>query len=312
MPAESNGTDVVVSPVADSFEAYEAMRRGETPKVEDAKPAATEQEAKTEEDSDPSATEQDESRERDDKGQFKPKKSDVPEGVQKRIDKAVAKQREAERRAEELERRLAEKETQPAKAAEVTTEAKDKPTPDKFSTYEEYVEALTDWKTDQKLAIARKAEAAEAQKRAEGEQKQSRAKEWVASEAEAREAHADYDDAIQEAAEAIKEGKLPAISDQTFAAIMETDSKAAILYHLAKNRADLERLASAPASRVMFELGKIEAKLAAPVQETEKKVAKAPKPPTPVNNRSASSISRETAKTFEEYEAARNAKLYRK
>lgn len=304
-------TDVVVSPVADSFEAYEAIRRGETP-VEET--AATEPEATTEEASEPSTTEQEESRERDEKGQFKPKKSDVPEGVQKRIDKAIAKQREAERQAEEYRRQL--EEVQAKKPAETKTEAKvseGEPTPDKFETYEQYSKALARWEAKQVIAEEREREATESKKRVEGERSQSVNRAWNASLAAAKEAHPDYDDVIQETAEAIKSGELPGVSDEVYAAILETDSKAEIMYYLAKNRADLERLTSVPANRVMFELGKIEAKLAAPVQENEKKAAvKAPKPPTPVGNRSSSTVSMETAKNFEEYEAARRAKLSRR
>lgn len=220
--------------------------------------------------------------------QSKPKKSEVPAGVQKRLDKLTAKMREQERRAQELERELAKyRDTKPAAAEAKPT---GKPTVDKFATYDEYVEALADWTAEQKLAKTLEAQKAESQKAAEQQRTQARNREWEKSVAEARKAHADYEDAIQEAAEAQEAGEIPILTPETFAAIMETDSKAEIMYYLAKNRADLERLANATGPRVLIELGKIEAKLTAPAQEKPPKVTTAPKPPSTVTGRAKGSF----------------------
>lgn len=266
-------------PEANAFAGVDA----EVSEVEEVQQPA-EQSESAEESGTSENSEQEQNQDRDDKGQFKPKFS---KDVQKRIDKLTAQRREAERRAAELERKLAERETQATKPAEQKTS--DKPTPDKFGTYEEYVEALTDWKTEQKLAREREQRKAETEKAVEAERQKTLGHSWQESEAKARKEHADYDEVIQEAAEAIRDGELPKISDSTFRAIMETDSKAEILYHLAKNREDLEQLASATGSRVYLELGKIEAKLNTPAQE-KPKVTGAPKPPSTVGGRANKSF----------------------
>lgn len=122
-------------------------------------------------------------------GKFKPKAAAasaepdeaVPAGVQKRIDKAVRAQREAERRAAEAEAKLANQGSRPGGAQQPANNAQpaaatpkpDPAKPETFKaygeTYEAYLEALTDWKVDQRRA--KDAAEAETQRAADAQRK---------------------------------------------------------------------------------------------------------------------------------------------
>jgi len=68
------------------------------------------------------------------------------EKVQKRINKAIRAQREAERRADYAEGRLAELGKKPSEETGTTPQPKE----EDFDQYDDYIIALTDWRTDQK------------------------------------------------------------------------------------------------------------------------------------------------------------------
>lgn len=303
MPEVVETTTVDAPGTEMTFSQFEASRQGGTalPEIEET-PAPTEEEGKI-----PEATETPET-ERDEHGKFKPKESDVPPGVQKRIDKAVAKQREAERRAEEAERKLAETAAKPAEVKEAAKEsAEAKPDVSKYTTYEDYIEALTDWKARQVLASARKADAEAAAKAKEQEERETVLTDWEQSELASKEAHEDYQEAL-DAASDIK------LSPELQAAIMLSDSKTELAYYLATNREELERLAAVPTYRIGYELGKLEGKIDAPASEpVHKEKRTAPKPPSPVGSRATSNSSDpRTAETFEDFVNRRNAQLYKK
>ncbi len=199
----------------------------------------------------------------------------TPTGVQKRIDKAVKAQRAAERRAEELETRLAEAtESRPApakaadpappvKAAEGRPQAKD------FNTYEEYVEALTDFK----IGLAATARAKVESDRKIADANAVKGTEWNARVEAAKKlpALADFDDVLAEAA------SVP-ISEAMHVSIFESERGPEIAYHLAKQPDEAARIAKLGPLAAAREIGKIEAKLSS--AEPAKPAAKPlPKPP---------------------------------
>ncbi len=267
-------------------------------------PAAPKEEAKTAEVPEASQQEQ----KRDDKGKFtkeEPAEDDkVSPGVQKRIDKAVAKQREAERRAEEAERRLQEKQvTQPAKETAEQPKAEIKLVKPKLSDFDDY-QKYEDAKDEyfEKLAKHTAAEAVDRDRkaRAEAEQKAKQVEEerrfdteWKESEESVRESHADYDEKVAEVAEIIKAGKLPPLNDNMRGAIAASDAKAELLYYLVTHQDDYKRIAVLPVHKVGYELGKIEAKLEKPIESVPEKQAKPkkelPKPPENVTGKAAAS-----------------------
>ena len=253
---------------------------------------AADAEGKTQEDDASGASEEGkEEQPRDEKGRFAEKKpkegeegeSAVPPGVQKRIDKAIAKQRAAERRVEELEAELEklreakpdDKNTQPA-GEEGTKPAAVEPKPkvEDFESYEEYVEKLAEWTSEQKVTkleselaelkrqLAEK-EAAEARKPVE--------EAFARSVEEARTRYADYDDAI-EAAEA--EGLV--IPPAMQAAIAESEVAGDLMYHLAKDPDECRRIAALSDVAAVRAIGRLEAKIEAERNKQGKPAAQQP------------------------------------
>ena len=246
-------------------------------------------------------------RERSDNGQFKAKESDVPAGVQKRIDKAVAKQREAERRAEEAERRLAEISARPAAVKAPATTADDEPGPtlDQFDDYDKFIDARTEWRTKQTLKAERQREAE--LRAAASQQEAGRAAKaaWDESEAETREHRADY----QEVMDSVKDIEL---TPAAHFFIFQSDLKAELAYYLGQNREELERINHLEPHRMAYELGKIEARLDAPQRsvKAERKVTSAPRPPKPVRGSPAASTSYAEDSSYEDFAKQRNAQLH--
>lgn len=110
----------------------------------------------------------------------------VSANVQKRIDKAVRAQREAERERDELKAAKAGTPgSQPARQTAPPAAAPGKPDAARFDTYEEYVEALTDWKLESRDA-----------QRAAADRQRTNAAAWKEREAAARADHTDYEEVI--------------------------------------------------------------------------------------------------------------------
>lgn len=254
-------------------------------------------ESKTAEATEPSQQEQ----ERDEQGKF------VSPGVQKRIDKAIAKQRDAEREAGALREQL--QKLQGEKPAPVVVEkpaeevkAPIKPVLKDFANFEEYeeakdkyYEASAEHKAKAVLAEDRKQRADAERKTKEESETQAMQSEWKASEDSARETHDDYDDKIAELNADIRDKKAIALSANLLGAVVASDAKAQLLYFLATNREELERLNSVPLHKVGYELGKIEAKLTSPAptkpvpEKKDPKPPVKPKPPEPVTGKAAAS-----------------------
>lgn len=268
---------------APDYPSYVSLRRGEAPK----EAAATEPEAKTAAESD-TATEEQVVKERDEKGRFKDKDSEVPVSVQKRIDKAIAKQREAERKAADAESKLKEL-TAPKEQKNESKDTKDDPEPklNDFEDYESYNKAVAKWTAKSVLKEA-EAERTKAEAKRSHEQRASDVqKAFDESISEFSKEHPDYHEVIQNAVDETAEGKLPRLPDHVINAIAESDTKAGLLYHIAKNSAELERLSHVSPERIGYEIGKLEARISSPVPE-KKSTTSAPRPPSPVGTRGGS------------------------
>lgn len=152
----------------------------------------------------------------------------------------------------------------PAQEVPKPVEVDGKPKPEDYETHADWVEAVTDWKVEQKLKA--QAEQSKAQKYQQ---------EWETQAKDARARYEDFDDALQSA---------PAPSPAVAEAIAESPVKADLAYYLATHEdeyAQINRLPTVAAARAV---ALIEAKLAAPKKPETKApaVTKAPKPPTPV------------------------------
>lgn len=209
-------------------------------------------------------------------------------GVQKRIDELV-RQREEERREKERLLALLEQ-TLPKPKPEQSSPADGKPTPDQFEDYESYLEALVDWKAEQKVAASE-------QLRERQSREQQRVMAFQEQASKAREQFPDFDAVVFNPA-------LP-ISEPMQAVILDSDQGAALAYYLGQHPADAARIAKLPPLAAARELGRIEAMLAAP---QTRKVTNAPDPITPVGLRETAS--RDPSKmSLEEWMAWRNTQL---
>lgn len=179
-------------------------------------------------------------------------------GFSKRIDKLTAEKRELERRVAELENSQPE----PQLAQEVST----KPKSADFDSHEDYIEALTDWKLDQ-----RELEREALKKRNEITSS------WDAKEAPVKKEYADYDDVVNvnsfQASNASREA-------QVF--LGDSDIGPEVIYNLIKNEDLFDEFVEANPVKQIKILTKIELALEKPVQKTAIATS-APNPPKKLN-----------------------------
>jgi hypothetical protein len=178
----------------------------------------------------------DQATERDEKGRFR-------NPVQPRIDELTRKNHEKDRENAYLRARLEAHE-------KPKVEAPVKPTPDKFDDYGAYVEALADWKADEKVKAAREEDKAERARERENEQRQST---WAERAQVAKTRHADYDAVMSES-------DVP-IADFVMAALRESERGPELAYQLAKDPSIADKLNAMTPARAAIELGRMEAKL---------------------------------------------------
>lgn len=251
--------------------------------AEESKSASSEKTDETLEASDASTENETESEEKSDEGKSKKKG-----GVQKRINKLRAKTSAAEAKAEALSQEVnflreqvakgKNPEPQTATALRATDE---KPNKDEFETHDDYIEALTDWKVDQKD----KAKDVKTRETAIKTEVQKQVDVLGEKIKEFKKTHDDWDETI----ESIED--IP-ISLTVQEVILGSEDSALLMYELCKNRDEYERICKLPAIAAARELGKFEAKLlkAATSENTvEAKVTKAPKPMNPVGGKGSGS-----------------------
>jgi hypothetical protein len=200
-------------------------------------------------------------------------------GFQKKIDKMTKTNKQLEA---DLAALKAEKEawTAGVKAAQQKVDqppvqkTEGKPVKEKFKTQDEYIEALADWKFDQRQ---KESETKSQQTRMQTEREKmisdhnSRTQEFKKS-------VEDFDDALSEVDHIPFP---PAMAD----IILNNDQGPAIMYAMAKDPENYERISKLPPLAMAREIGKIEAKLDAPstVTTSSKKTTNAPAPVRSIN-----------------------------
>ena len=215
-------------------------------------------------------------------------KSDKPKrksGFKRRIDKLNSRLSERERELEywkaqatkgQSPRQEAEREVErgPAKA-----EAGGKPNPDDYDSHEAFVEALTDWKLeqrDQKRAAEERERAVRSEHQKQIDAHTERVKAFAKSKPDFQDVLSEVDD-------------IP-MSVTVQEVILASEDGPALMYELAKNPEEFERICRLPAIAAARELGKFEASLkrdSESKQETrEVKTTKAPKPLNPIGAKS--------------------------
>jgi hypothetical protein len=224
--------------------------------------------------------------ERDDKGRFK--------GVQPRIDELTRKRHEAEREAAYWRGVATQGKAQTSVVEQ--TAAPTKPSPDQFDDYGAYVEALAEFKAEEKIT---KVLSERETKAAEKQHVETRAASWNERQASARAAMPDYD--------AVVGASSTPIAQHVAETILESEHGPALAYHFAKNPDVLERLNSLSPRQADREIGRLEERLSSPteVAATPVKTSAAPRPATPLASQGRSNTVDPSKMTQAEYEAFR-------
>ena len=189
-----------------------------------------------------------------------------------------------------MERQRIESETRSKVLSEVQQQQQqpsEKPVSDNFATYDEYLEALADFKAEQKIAeIDEKRRQAEIDNQHKSEiERQTERRHALLDEGESK--YVDFE-------EVVSASKLQ-IAEPAYLAILESDISSDLVYHLAKDAAEADRISKLSPYAQAKEIGKIEDRLLA-----KKPVIKsnAPPPINPVNG------SKDFTKSFEDMSVA--------
>ncbi len=253
---------------------------------------------KTQDNSEASNTHEVESKDSEDK------KEAVPKGVQKKIDKLTKLRADAQRELEywktqALKQAQAETEKPVEKKAE-SIDLSSKPKADNFDSHEDYVEALTDWKLEQK------------EKEREAKQKETQVKTEYQKQVESFQSKVkDFQKTVEDFEDVISEVDDISLSIGIQDSLLNSELGPQIMYELAKDRKELERINSLSPISAAREIGKIEARIAnesSSEKEQQKKLTKAPPPVSPLGAGSAKVMKSPEDMSFKEYAAWRTAK----
>jgi hypothetical protein len=188
---------------------------------------------------------------------------------QRRWERTLKERAEYKAKAEWLEQQLQQK--------QAPADKEGRPARDQYQSDEDYVDALTTWKVDQKLSGV-KAELAQHQTRSQTQT------EWASKITQARAEYADYDTVMEDAQD------IP-ISPDVAEAIQSSDLGGDIAYYLAKNPEEALRINSLTPMAAAREIGRIESYVEYEKTQSKKvvPVSKAPSPIKPVKSSSTAS-----------------------
>ncbi len=221
---------------------------------------------------------------------------------QRRIEKLIGERARLEGELEALKRQLAEKQPQPkpeektepagehtqpqeSQPGSETASGRPKPKLEDFESYEEFVEALTDWKAEEKAAALRaELRAAEERQTAEARQAEERrplVDRWNERAAKLREQYADFDEVTSNEASAKLE-----VTAVMAGACFESEVGPDIAYYLGKHPEETRAIAKLPPVRQAAAIGRIEERLLAsakrptsqPSEPAPKKTPETPRP----------------------------------
>lgn len=228
---------------------------------------------------------------------------ETPEWAKKRFGELTAKQREAERKAEEKEREaqfykeLAMKNASSAPAAppqEPQPVVLKEPKVSDFDDYSQYIEAKTDYLVAKKLEESEKAKAAHAEQARVQRETEQRVGKFAESVKKFKEKNPDYEAVVLNPS-------LP-FTQVMFDTCLVSEKGAELAYHIGKNPDVAARLARLSPVEAVREMGLLEAKLNPP---DPKLVTQAPEPVKTLNG-NGDVVQKDPAKmSMEEYAAYR-------
>lgn len=200
-------------------------------------------------------------------GQEEPSHEEKPKprrSAQERIDEITRARHDAEREAEFWRQKALAKPEPPA----------NKPSADQYKDYGEYVEALADWKADQRVSEALAKRDAERASEADVRAKTAGTQAWNERQTAARETIKDYDAVI---------GKSSIeVAPHVIQALLDSDRGPEVAYHLAKNPEQAARLNGLSPLSAAREIGRLEASVSVSPSPVVKPVSNAPEPITPI------------------------------
>lgn len=198
--------------------------------------------------------------------------------ILKKKDAKRLRERDELRRENEVLRKLA---LERSEARERAQENPDKPKPqqpsgeptrDQYGSYEEFIEARADWRAD------RKVDQKFTEREAKDRERQTQTDQQTARESFKKQMKDSAKD-IEDFDEVLSEMKpTDPVANISASAIEAADAPGKVLYHLAKNPDEAERIASLSPGKQAREIVRLEEKLAKPPV----KPSKAPEPITPV------------------------------
>jgi len=232
-------------------------------------------------------------------------------GFQRKIDRLHSRLSDKDREIESLRSQLPERKSEPGDEAPVpkVEEAAATPKQDDFEEFEDYLEALVDFKAEAKLK-ERDAKDEASRSRTIREKSEDTFKQRASDFAEVTE---DYDEVIKSCFEQINPP-----SPTVDSLLIASENGPALIYELAKDPEYFEKLNGMTPLAAAMELGRFESKLnptePKPVEEKVRKT-KAPKPVTPVGSKGShshkSSYDAE-GMSQKEYEATRDKEEQRR
>lgn len=223
------------------------------------------------------------------------------ENVEKSYTKAEVEEIMAKRVARENRKLQREWEAKKQAETKIAEPAVAPPKLEDFETTEEWLDARSDWKYDQRII----AEAQKAKAEAEKQDIDRLQKKYEAQKAKMADKYADYDDLM----DSLKDLDIPPYLSQ---AVMESDIGGELSYYLGKNPLELEKLLDLPPFAAVKAVGKLELKLEAAPMAT-KGISKAPAPFRGVKGDSETSNMEISPKDdFETFRKKRNYQMGRK
>lgn len=216
--------------------------------------------------------------------------------TQAELDAAIEKRLSKERRKRtEIETRLkvTEELALKSKAPEPKAEPKPsgEPVREAYDSYEAYIEARAEWKAEQKIEAKLKERDNRSQEEKSRAEQLEKAEAFKKRTKELAKSMEDFDEVMAEATGAPDSPVSRLLAEP----IEECENPAAILYHLAKNPEEAERIASLGAAKQAREIWALETKLKA--EPAPKKPSKAPEPITPVGGKVVAADKEPDAKT---------------
>lgn len=227
--------------------------------------------------------------------------------TQEDVDKIISKEKSRlERKLQRHDRAQLKEEIRAEVLQEVRQQQQpqatnDKPQEDSFTSYADYLEALADWKADQKLQQWQQNQSQQAIKQQEERSKQS-------FESRRSELIQKGEDKYDDFEYVVKSFKVN-LSTPAFMAITESDIGEDLTYYLATHEAEAKRIASLTEYAQAKEIGKLEDKL---TKQPTKEISKAPDPIKPVTSGKAANDSLSDNMSIDEWMAARNKQLGRR